>query len=147
MTSFVLGQDSGEHIRIDVSARENPQATDSDDGNWVVAKVSVAAGPWRGAYRASLRTEEFRSFRDELRALYEDPRAKAAHFKSLEPWLRLSVERTDLLGHITVSGMAQREPFFEGHNLLQITLEIDQSYLPDALRGLDAIVQEFPVIG
>ena len=108
MVSFVLGHDAGDYLRIDVSSRENPRALDSDDGNWLVAQVSVAAGPWKGSYRANLRAEEFRSFRDELRTLYDDPGANAAHFESLEAVAELSVERKDLLGHITVNGRAQQ---------------------------------------
>ena len=146
MAAFVLGQEGGEHVRVDVEAKERPLATDSDDGNWVIARVSVAAGPWKGGYRASLLTEDFERFRDELEALYEDPAADAAHFMSLEPWLRLSVARTDRLGHVKVTGEARQEPFFEGHNVLFLTLEIDQSFLPVAIAGLDAIVEAFPVI-
>jgi hypothetical protein len=131
VASFVLGQEGADFLRIDVSMRTNPAATDYWDGNWVVAEVSVSSGPWSGSYRANLRAEDFLAFRDHLLAIYEDVDVQLAKFSSMEPWLEVVVERSDRLGHLTLKGTAHSEPFFEGHDVLQFVFEIDQSYLPE----------------
>jgi hypothetical protein len=94
-----------------------------------------------------LRSNEFAEFHDQLQKLYKDKEAPPAHFDSMEPWLQFTVERLDRLGHLRVAGRAQAEPFFEGHNILQFVLELDQTYLPRVLDELDEILKEFPVIG
>lgn len=145
--SFHFGTETTSYIYVEVLSRARPGATDYWDGNWLNTVVEVTAGPWRGSYRASLRADEFAEFRNQLQALYEDTGIKQAQFHSMEPWLQLSLERSDRLGHLRVAGRAQAEPFFEGHNLLQFVLELDQTYLPRVIDELEAIVNEFPVIG
>ncbi len=115
MTEFSLGNQAGDHLKVDVLGREHPSETDYWDGNWIRAVVSVSAGPWRGSYEASLRADEIAGFRDQLQTLYSDVSHEVAQFSSMEPWLNFGVRRTDGLGHIEVSGEARREPFFEGH--------------------------------
>jgi hypothetical protein len=121
--------------------------TDFWDGNWLRAQITVVASPWAGSYRASLRTEEFAAFREQLQRLYDDPAGSEARFESMEPWLRFGVQRTDRLGHIEVRGEARVEPFIEDHNVLKFTLEIDQSYLPHALDELASLLAAYPVLG
>ncbi|MEO8898461.1 MAG: hypothetical protein ABI352_07825 [Candidatus Dormibacter sp.] len=144
---FLIGTADGEHLRVEILGRENPNATDRDDGNWLRAMVHIASGPWKGSYSANLRSEEFVPLRIQLQRLYDDVTANLARFESMEPWLRFTVERSDRLGHVLVKGEARREPFFEQHNLLQFTLELDQSYLPVAVEGLAAVIEAFPVVG
>jgi hypothetical protein len=126
--SFHLGDETASYISVEVLSRARPDATDYSDGNWLNSVVEVSAGPWRGSYQASLRADEFAEFHNQLQVLYEDTGAQPAQFNSMEPWLQLSVERSDRLGHLRVVGRAQAEPFFEGHNLLQFVLELDQTY-------------------
>lgn len=143
--TFHIGNDSSSFITIDVLRRERPNASDYWDGNWVTSIVEIAAGPWKGAYRANFRTDEFARFRDRLQRLYDDKEAGAAEFESMERWLRMKVERSDRLGHVSVTGEAQ--PLFDKHNALHFALELDQSYLPAAIEGLGSVLKEFPVIG
>jgi len=145
--TFRLGNESSSFVRIEVLRRERPEATDYWDGNWLASAIELAAGPWKGEFQASLRSDEFADFRGELQRLFDGEQGSTAEFKSMEPWLRLKVERSDDLGHITVSGAAQTQPFFNGQNVLQFVLELDQSYLPASLAGLADIVKQFPVLG
>jgi len=145
--SFIIGNPADERVQIDVLARSHPTELDYWDGNWVKTEVTVVAGPWHGTFRADLRSEEFDQLRRQMQRLYEDKSAPAAAFEAMEPWLRFQVARTDRLGHVAVKGEARREPFFDGHNLLQFILEIDESFLPEAIRGLDKVLTEYPVIG
>ena len=116
-----------------------------DETNWLTARVTVVAQPWRGSYRADFRAEELARFREALHRLYDDPSVTEAGFKALEPWLDFVVRRTDSLGHVEVRGRA-RQSFLEGHNVLDFVLELDQTYIQPALNGLDDILREFPVL-
>jgi hypothetical protein len=145
--SIHLGDETTSYISVEILSRERPDATDYSDGNWLNSVVEVSAGPWRGSYRASVRADEFADFYKQLQVLYVDTDAQPAQFHSMEPWLQLTVERSDRLGHLRVVGRAQAEPFFEGHNLLQFVLELDQTYLPRVLDELEQVLNEFPVIG
>jgi hypothetical protein len=146
-TAFIIGNPGGERVQIDVLARSQPNEADYWDGNWVKAEVTVVAGPWHGTFHADLRSEEFDQLREQMQRLYDDKSAPSAAFEAMEPWLRFHVGWSDRLGHIEVKGEARREPFFEGHNVLQFILEIDQSFLPSAIRGLDEVLAQYPVIG
>src|SRR2546428_8808880 len=73
--SFRIGDHTGEHVAVEVVAREHPDKSDYWDGNWLTATVDVACGPFRGNYRAALRAEEFVHFRDQLERLGEDHEA------------------------------------------------------------------------
>jgi hypothetical protein len=145
--AFSLGDPRGQHLGVEVVARLHPTRTDYWDGNWLRTNVEVVAGPWRGRYRADLRSEEFAGLRDHLQGLYGDPKVLMVEFDSMEPWLHFTVERSDDPGHLLVKGEARREPFFDGYNILSFALELDQSYLPETIRGLDEVVNAFPVLG
>jgi hypothetical protein len=146
-SSFHIGDEAGEHVAVDVLAREHPDKSDYWDGNWLTAKVDVACGPWRGSYRAALRAEEFAHFHDQLHRLGEDHDAPPAEFESMEPWLRFSVDRSDRHGHMRVSGRAQTEPFFDSHNVFYFVLELERGFLPATLDDLARLMEEFPVVG
>jgi hypothetical protein len=145
--SFHFGHETTSYISVEVLSRARPDATDYWDGNWLNSVVEVAAGPWRGSYRASLRADEFAELHNQLQVLYEDTGSQPAQFNSMEPWLQFSVERSDRLGHLRVAGRAQAEPFFDSHNVLHFALELDQTYLPRVLDELEQVLNEFPVIG
>ena len=145
--SFHIGNETTDRLAVEVAAREHPDRFDYWDGNWLTAWVEVASGPWRGQYQAALRAEEFVHFRDQLQRLYDDREAPPAEFESMEPWLRFTVQRSDRLGHIRISGRAQTEPFFDSHNVFYFVLELDQSYLPTTLDELGKLIEEFPVVG
>ena len=145
--SFHLGDATTSYVGVEVRSRVWPTATDYWDANWLTCIVQIAAGPWHGRYQATLRANELAEFHDQLQRLYKDKEAPPAQFDSMEPWLQFTVERSDRLGHLRVAGRAQAEPFFEGHNILQFVLELDQTYLPGVLDELAQILIEFPVIG
>ncbi|HVC78425.1 MAG TPA: hypothetical protein VND96_18115 [Candidatus Micrarchaeaceae archaeon] len=144
--SFHLGDETTSYVDVEVLSRTH-DVSDYWDGNWLTSVVKIAVGPWKGRYGASLRAEEFAQFHDQLRRLYDDASAPPAQFDSMEPWLRFKVQRSDSLGHITIAGHAQAEPFFEKHNILNFVLDLDQTYLPSVLDELDGILNEFPVVG
>ena len=90
----------------------------------------------------NVRAEEFVAFRDEVAALQQSVRGHAA-FHTMEEWLRVEM-RGDGRGHIGMRGFV-RDP--ESTNQLNFNLDLDQTFLPDILAGLDAMVKSFPVVG
>jgi hypothetical protein len=145
--SLHLGDEFDNYLDIEVLERTNPRATDDFyDGNWLRTLVRLATGPWTGTLGATLRAEDFTRFRAELQTLYDDVEAPPAKFDSMEPWLEFVVERSDRLGHVTVVGEAQGEPFGKKSSILRFVIYIDQSYLAATLRDLAEITREFPVV-
>jgi hypothetical protein len=85
-----IGRSNDAHLVVNSLHRENPQATDYSDGNWLVAAVTIAAGGFRGSFEAQFRTDEFARFRAQLQALYENLAGRAV-FDPLEPWLSIEI--------------------------------------------------------
>jgi hypothetical protein len=100
-------------------------------------------GGFRGAFRASLRTDEFVRFREQLGLLYENLDGRA-EFQSMERWLSIRVSG-DGRGHFEADCEARDDPSFG--NALRFTLHFDQTELPVILRGLAALEEAFPVKG
>jgi hypothetical protein len=48
---------------------------------------------------------------------------------------------------VSLKGIAQSMPLFEGHDVLSFDLNLDQTSLPVALRGLEDIAARLPVLG
>jgi hypothetical protein len=138
-----IGSGGGARIVVRPLVRAHGDATDYWDGNWVNAEVAVRAGGFRGEYVACLRTEEFRSFRQDLERLYRDLPGRGA-FRSMEEWLTVEVSG-DGRGHFT--GTARFRDRAGDGNLLECVLEFDQSDVPAMVQQLSAIESAFPVIG
>lgn len=84
--SFRVGSSHREHVIVRPTRRENPEATDADDGNWIYATIEIAAGAFRGTFEADLRAEDFVLFRDALRPLRE--RLDGGATFETTPWRR-----------------------------------------------------------
>lgn len=149
MREVILGQPSGDHLRIGVRRRTHPKAADYWDANWLDAEISIVVRPWRGNYDASLRTDEFAKFRKELEGL-NDQSGSAATFSPMEPWLDLTLE-LDPLGHLHLRGEAGPEGFGRVFGQTRLVFELreimDQTFLPSITQQLEAIERAFPIIG
>lgn len=139
----VIGRPGGDHVRIRLTRRELPEATDYWDGNWIYADVALRAGAFRGEYEARLRSDELARFYASLGPLYDRLTGEAV-LDSMEKWVRVRLAG-DGKGHIAASCEAQDAP--GTGNLLTFELELDQTDLPRILRELEAILAAFPVIG
>jgi hypothetical protein len=143
-TELKIGRESGQHVVIRALSRNHPDLFDSWDANWVACEVEIAAGGFRGAYRADLRSEEFRLFLDEVEALSRTLEG-AASFSTMEGQIALSLAG-DGKGHVRVQGEAADIPAGDS-NRLQFHFDIDQTYLPEICRSLEVILAAFPVVG
>lgn len=142
-TELTIGHENGEHVVIRALSRNHPDLFDSWDANWVACEVEIAAGGFRGAFRADLRSEEFRAFLDEVEALTRTLEGTAS-FSTMEGQIALSLAG-DGKGHVRVQGEAADTVGRD--NRLHFSLEIDQSYLPAICRSLEVILAAFPVVG
>jgi hypothetical protein len=149
MREVIIGHPDGDHIVLRVLRRKHPFATDYDDGNWVDVEVSITVRPWRGAFNADLRTEEFARFRKELAELMNGARQEAM-FAPMEPWLEFTLELGSS-GEVHLKGESGPEGFGRIFNETRLEFEapdfMDQASLPSVTQQLEAIEREFPVIG
>jgi hypothetical protein len=116
--------------------------TTGDDANWVNAEVDIAVG--RGSsYRAqvslTLLAGELEGFRDELRALDAKPTGEA-ELTHLEEEVGLTLKLKH--GKGTLSGFVLDHV---GPELRFDHVEVDRTFVRDALAEVDALVEAFPV--
>jgi hypothetical protein len=142
-TELLIGHENGEHVVVRALSRNHPDLFDGWDANWVACEVEIVAGGFRGAFRADLRSEEFRLFLDELDALSRTLEGTAS-FSTMEGQIAVSLAG-DGKGHVRVQGEAADTPV--GDNRLQFRFEIDQTHLPPMCRSLEVILAAFPVVG
>jgi hypothetical protein len=137
----------GDFISLKPLRRSHVQASDYWDANWIETEIDILIKPWRGKYIANLRADEFQAFRVQLQEIYEKA-AGRAEFKSMEPWLELTVE-LDSLGHVRLTGTADPE-IGNVFGLARLTFEmegLDQTSLPPLISQLEELERDFPVVG
>jgi hypothetical protein len=143
MSSFRIGGSDSEFLSVNITGRSRAGSSDYWDGNWLNAVIEIDAGGFRGLYGAYLRAEELREFREGLARLYSFD-IKETKFETMEGQLDINV-RGDGLGHFTAECVAVDQA--GTGNRLSFTLSFDQTDIPAILRGLDSLVEEFPVRG
>ena len=139
---FRIGSSPTEHIIVRAVRREHEAAVDYWDGNWIAAKVTVAAGGFRAELVGSLRVEEFVRLRTQLRPLF-DKLAGTAKFETMDHWLTVEIVG-DRKGHFRAACVAVDVPTA---NRLTFTIDFDQTELSEILPALDAVCEAFPVLG
>jgi hypothetical protein len=142
--------DLGEpHLRVAgfqlwVHGRQFPEAEDYDDGNWLqVTARCGASGASVWAQGAILMVTDIAGFGDGCAAMLSGER-KSAALDPLEPELTMSLEASDVLGHIRAQIKITPDHLLQAH---RFEFEIDQSYLPAIIRQCSEIVQEYPIRG
>lgn len=142
-TELVIGDENGQHVAIRALSRNHPDLFDYWDANWVACELEVVAGGFRGAFRADLRSEEFRAFLEEAESLSRTLDG-AATFSTMEGQLVFSLAGEGR-GHVRVQGEAIDA--VGSDNRLQFRFDIEQTYLPAICRSLEVILAAFPVVG
>lgn len=140
-----------EHVTINLGER-SPDAATIDrsrlaeygywDSNWVIADIEIAAGGFRGYYRASLFRTDFPHFRDALRNLYSFE-SNRGRFETMECQLSIEIQG-DRRGNFEATCVARDAA--DG-NRLEFKIRFDQTYIPRMLTELDAIIGAYPVLG
>ena len=140
----VIGAPGGDHLLIRPLGRQHPGAGDYWDGNWIVSVIEVRVGGFRGEVGASLRADEFHEFSRQLGRLYASLQGDAV-LDSMEDWITLRVTATSG-GRLEVTGRVL-DRAGNGNELIFALDDLDQSYLPAVLSGLDDIQRAYPVLG
>lgn len=107
--------------------------------------IKVSTGGFTGKVKASLRSEEFAKFKNELSMLYETLSGQA-YFTTMEKWLSITVVG-DGLGHFEAQCNLSDNAGAGTGNTLHFSLHFDQTFIPEMIAGLNRIITAFPVIG
>ena len=142
-----FGHIDHEYLSVEFLGRSNPTTTDFWDANWLNVQVLLAVGRFNGEFKGSLknqlRTTDLAAFRMELSALYQSLSGNAT-LKTVEDWLQLTLTG-DGKGHLLMNGRVLDGPGIG--NTLTLQLELDQTFLPEIIRSLDAVLVAYPIIG
>jgi hypothetical protein len=131
-------------FQIVVHRRQFPDAQDRWDGNWLHVTAQCAqAGAIVAAGGPILEAADVQRFRDELAAVY-GTRSGLAELSGAEPDIRVRVAAANGRGDLRVRVELTPDPQAQGHWFEYV---IDQSYLPETIRQLDAVLELFPVRG
>jgi hypothetical protein len=141
-TEIVIGDVNAQHVVLRPLSRTHPGLFDALDGNWIDCEVQVAAGGFRGGFRADLRSEEFETFLAEVEMLNSALEGTAT-FSTMEGQIAMTLTGNGK-GGIRVAGDAIDSP--ETGNRLTFDFELDQTYLPEICRSLEHLLAAFPVI-
>jgi hypothetical protein len=118
---------------------ERPDSQDYSDGNWlVVTAMYRSAGASVIVEGPILHSPDVSRFRNQCEALYEFLRG-SAQFDSLDAGFKIVLSSNDY-GRIGMAVDITPDIVDEQHRFLS---EIDQSYLPDVIKGLNTILQSF----
>jgi putative component of toxin-antitoxin plasmid stabilization module len=140
--TLMLGTPGGDHVSIRASHRLYPDRADTWDGNWIACRIDVEVGAFRGGVDASLRAEDFVSFRDALHRI-QVMRQGEASFETMEEWLVARVVG-DGRGHYEAVCELRDAP--GAGNRLYFQLGFDEEPTMSALlSALDQIAKAFPV--
>ena len=141
-TEILIGDAGANHVLIRPIRRSHPGLFDHVDGNWIDCELEIAAGGFRGHFRADMRAEEFAGFLTEVLALNRTLEGAAA-LTTMEGQLAVSLTG-DGEGHIHVRGTAVDET--GTGNRLEFRFEIDQTYLQPIAQSLEHVLAAFPVV-
>lgn len=142
-TELLVGDEDGEHVLIRALSRNHPDLFDYWDGNWVACEVEIAAGGFRGGFRADLRSEEFQTFFEEAEGLCRSLDG-AATFSTMEGQMTFSLAG-DGNSRVRVRGEARDAPGSD--NRLQFGFDIEHTHVPQICRALEVLLAAFPVVG
>ena len=142
-TDILIGDTDRQYVLIRPLCRKHPGLFDYRDGNWIDCELEVAAGAFRGRFRADLRSEEFHAFLEDTEGLSRALEGSAS-FNTVEGAIAVALTG-DGNGHVRVSGEAV-DPADAGNRLL-FDFEIAQACLPDICQSLTYLLAAFPVTG
>src|SRR5437762_1478646 len=96
-----LKGDRGGCLALEILRREFPEVADYWDGNWLMCKVTILVGGFRGTFDAMFRVPELARLRDGVRSSLDRLDGSFA-FESMEDQLKIT-GRGDGVGHFASS--------------------------------------------
>ncbi len=142
MNVVAFGGTDHARLEIHVAGYERTQTVgEYFDDNWLLVRVSVSAGGFRGTYDATFQVAELCSLRDELVKLHSTLQGSAT-LQTMEGQLLLRFQGNGL-GKIKLYGEAVDQP--GTGNRLIFNLSLDQTQLADSLHDLNEAIETFPI--
>jgi hypothetical protein len=138
-----VGGERAEYLSIELLGRSHPSCQDYWDGNWLIAKVEVMAGGFRGKVGGDLRAGELVAFHEQLANL-QSVLQGMAELTTMEEWLSIRVA-ADGMGHMRLECKVRDQPGIG--NTLTCTINVDQTYIVPMLNDLREAIARYPVIG
>jgi hypothetical protein len=142
-TEILIGDLAAQHVLVRPMSRSTPGLFDTWDGNWIDCEVEMAAGGFRGRFRADLRSEEFQTFLEQVEGLSATMEGVAG-LTGMEGQIALSLTGEGM-GRVRVAGEAL--DVAGTGNRLQFAFDVDQTCLPEIARSLEHLLSAFPVVG
>ena len=133
----------GALIRVSILGYEIPDAQDYWDGNWLNATAHIAISGFRAEFPYAARASDLAGFLAELSALHSSLK-ETASLQSLEPEIMLNAH-VDAQGRMEWDCLAQH-PLGYGPKF-EFRFTADQSYLPELISQLTAVLDKYPVRG
>ena len=131
-----------EGFRAWVHGYQFPESADPYDGNWLRVTAHCAASGASVVVTGSiLDTVSFLRFQRELTALHERLEGVAT-LESHEPELKVEVRGLGRTGQMEVRVQITPDHLNQTHCFI---LALDQSYLPDVIRGCEKVLAQYPV--
>ncbi len=138
MVEVVIGQQSGEHVAVEILTPQSSGQPDGDDGIWVTCRVSVRAGAFSGSFTADFTDRDFSRFLDSVRRLDETLKGEA-NLDTYEGQLHLTIRRVGSLGGLEVAGIAV-DMAGTGNRLAFKLAQYDQTQLLTLAGELETVI-------
>ena len=143
MSDFRIGRADSEYLSVRIVGRTNSVRVNWEV-NLVEVEVEIVVGGFRGLFRTKLTLGHLAELRDRLAALHSLDLREMAFEPYLAPFNSNLIIKIngDGLGNFKADFDASDEP---GNQLL-FCLLFDQTEIPEMLKGLDAMLTEYPVL-
>ena len=127
-----------------VHGRQFPDSEDFYDGNWLNVTAHCGAhGASVWVQGAILMLTDLERWANQCETLYKSLEGEA-ELRSYEPELRVKINSTDTLGHLTMHVEMTPDHMNQKH---AFDFELDQTYLPQLIRDCREIVVTYPIRG
>jgi hypothetical protein len=133
------------HLTLNVQRRESVDAHDCNwGGAWMVTRLRATTPGFQVDFTASLHLNELVELREQVRQMHSTLQGEA-ELEAMDGWLDLKAEM-DRTGHVHWS-VEITHPTGSPGARLQFEINNDQTYLPDILNQIDAVLATFFVGG
>jgi hypothetical protein len=130
------------YLSIEPLGFSYPDDLDPYTRNLISTRILLKAGKFHGDYVGEFETADYENFKEGLLRLKNNLNS-FARFDGLEPYLTLKMQG-DGLGHFKCDCSAIHNPGFE-QTELTFVLHFDQTQLPELIKQIDSIMNEFPI--
>jgi hypothetical protein len=140
MIENLLIKGGADFIGIAITRRPYPNGDNPYDLNWLNTTIRVRFGAFSGTFDAYLLTWDFQLMLEGFKSVYADQN-HCFTYEALEQQISFTV-KGDEIGHISLEGKVMDQAGIG--NELSFEMSLDQSYLPEIIVQLEALIQAYP---